>query len=79
MGRMMGLEPTNTGTTIRGLNHLATPAIMRIFIVTKTCGNLKMRKIINGDDLNGCSFRVKKEISVPCRRMKVRGSPYCRG
>ena len=27
MGRMMGLEPTNTGTTIRGLNHLATPAI----------------------------------------------------
>lgn len=28
MGRMMGLEPTNTGTTIRGLNHLATPAII---------------------------------------------------
>jgi hypothetical protein len=27
MGRMMGLEPTNTGTTIRGLNHLATPAV----------------------------------------------------
>ncbi len=26
MGRMMGLEPTNTGTTNRGLNHLATPA-----------------------------------------------------
>ena len=27
MGRVMGLEPTNTGTTTRGLNHLATPAI----------------------------------------------------
>lgn len=27
MGRMMGFEPTNTGTTIRGLNRLATPAI----------------------------------------------------
>ena len=24
----MGLEPTNTGTTIRGLNHLATPATL---------------------------------------------------
>ena len=24
-GWMMGIEPTNTGTTIRGLNHLATP------------------------------------------------------
>lgn len=27
MGRMMGLEPTNIGTTNRGLNHLTTPAI----------------------------------------------------
>ncbi len=27
MGRVMGFEPTNIGTTIRGLNHLATPAI----------------------------------------------------
>lgn len=24
---MTGLEPANTGTTTRGLNHLATPAI----------------------------------------------------
>ncbi len=27
MGRVMGLEPTNAGTTIRSLNHLATPAM----------------------------------------------------
>ena len=27
MGRVMGIEPTNIGTTIRGLNRLATPAI----------------------------------------------------
>jgi hypothetical protein len=26
-GRTMGLEPTNGGTTIHCLNHLATPAI----------------------------------------------------
>ena len=26
MGRVMGFEPTNTGTTTRGLNHLATLA-----------------------------------------------------
>lgn len=29
MGQTRGLEPPHTGTTIRGLNHLATPAIMR--------------------------------------------------
>lgn len=28
MGRMMGIEPMNIGTTIRGLNPLATPAII---------------------------------------------------
>src|SRR5271154_3412698 len=27
MGQARGLEPPNTGTTTRGLNHLATPAI----------------------------------------------------
>jgi hypothetical protein len=27
MGQMMGLEPTNIGTTNRSLNHLATPAM----------------------------------------------------
>lgn len=54
MGRMMGLEPTNTGTTIRGLNHLATPAIFRkkvilssgIHIVTKWSLKLKPRKCL---------------------------------
>ena len=29
MGRMMGFEPMYIGTTIRGLNHLTTPAISR--------------------------------------------------
>ena len=33
MGRVVGIEPTNTGTTIRGLNHLATPAIILYLIV----------------------------------------------
>ena len=27
MGRVVGVEPTHIGTTIRGLNHLAIPAI----------------------------------------------------
>ena len=30
MGRLVGLEPTHIGTTIRGLNHLTTPAIYLI-------------------------------------------------
>ena len=28
MGRLMGLEPTNAGTTIRCVNHFATTAIL---------------------------------------------------
>ena len=28
MGRLMGIEPTNVGTTIRCVNHFATIAIM---------------------------------------------------
>ena len=33
---MTGLEPANTGTTIRGLNHLATPAIKCVIhIITR--------------------------------------------
>lgn len=31
----MGLEPTNTGITIRGLNHLATPATIYIKFLNK--------------------------------------------
>ena len=30
MGWVMGFEPTNTGTTIRGLNRLATPTICSV-------------------------------------------------
>ena len=30
MGWVMGFEPTNTGTTIRGLNRLATPTIFEV-------------------------------------------------
>ena len=33
MGRMMGIEPTYTGTTIRGLDRLATPAIESLCII----------------------------------------------
>ena len=29
MGRLMGIEPTNVGTTIRCVNHFATIAIYR--------------------------------------------------
>jgi hypothetical protein len=28
MGRLMGIEPTNVGTTIRCVNHFATAAII---------------------------------------------------
>ena len=41
MGRMMGLEPTNTGITIRGLNHLATPAtILKLYKMTEIVTSL---------------------------------------
>ena len=30
MGRLMGIEPTNAGTTIRCVNHFATTAIKLI-------------------------------------------------
>lgn len=32
MGRVVGFEPTHNGTTIRGLNHLTTPAISSLAI-----------------------------------------------
>jgi hypothetical protein len=35
MGRLMGLEPTNAGTTIRCVNHFATAAILKIFLKSK--------------------------------------------
>jgi hypothetical protein len=30
MGRLMGIEPTNAGTTIRCVNHFATIAILKL-------------------------------------------------
>ena len=30
MGRLMGIEPTNVGITIRCVNHFATTAIIKI-------------------------------------------------
>ena len=30
MGRLMGIEPTNVGTTIRCVNHFATIAIIKL-------------------------------------------------
>jgi hypothetical protein len=30
MGRLMGIEPTNAGTTIRCVNHFATIAIIKL-------------------------------------------------
>ena len=30
MGRLMGIEPTNVGTTIRCVNHFATTAIIHL-------------------------------------------------
>ena len=32
MGREMGFEPMHIGTTIRGLNHLTTPAINSVIL-----------------------------------------------
>ena len=39
MGRLMGIEPTNAGTTIRCVNHFATTAIvvkLNVSVVSKT-------------------------------------------
>ena len=33
MGRTVGFEPTHIGTTIRGLNHLAMPAIIFYYLI----------------------------------------------
>ena len=40
MGRVVGFEPTHNGTTIRGLNHLTTPAIyLRRFSASLSISN----------------------------------------
>lgn len=36
---MTGLEPANTGTTIQCLNHLATPAIIQEFMITRAAAS----------------------------------------
>ena len=33
MGRLMGIEPTNAGTTIRCVNHFATTAIIKFYVI----------------------------------------------
>ena len=44
MGRLMGFEPMHIGTTIRGLNHLATPAI-HIIIISKKIIFIKKKSV----------------------------------
>jgi uncharacterized membrane protein SirB2 len=41
MGRSTGIEPANTGTTTRGLNHLATTATHYCINVKETWTNVK--------------------------------------
>ena len=49
MGRVMGFEPTNIGTTIRGLNHLATPAIYNNLLLSNfLCGSVSEPNISHG-------------------------------
>ena len=43
MGRVVGFEPTHNGTTIRGLNHLTTPAILRIFSSVPSISNQTLK------------------------------------
>lgn len=47
MGREMGFEPTHNGTTIRGLNHLTTPAIDFIIIKTYFLYKFFIKKRLN--------------------------------
>ena len=37
VGRVVGFEPTHIGTTIRGLNHLTTPAITVLYSAFSPC------------------------------------------
>jgi hypothetical protein len=36
MGRLMGIEPTNAGTTIRCVNHFATIAVLKWWLGTES-------------------------------------------
>ena len=38
MGRLMGIEPTNAGTTIRCVNHFATIAIINYKLMAGAVG-----------------------------------------
>ena len=44
MGRVVGFEPTHNGTTIRGLNHLTTPAICLLFNTITKIFTIKHKK-----------------------------------
>ena len=46
MGRLMGIEPTNAGTTIRCVNHFATIAIIKYHV--KFTGAVEIVPISNG-------------------------------
>lgn len=69
---MIGLEPTNGGTTTHCLNHLATPAIYYdIIISTRTNISLalgkKFIKIMSGNKkffLNGSQFSSNKDLTL---------------
>ena len=53
MGRLMGIEPTNAGTTIRCVNHFATIAIVKL----KNGGGGRIRTAEpEGADLQSAAF-----------------------
>ena len=67
MGRVMGFEPTNIGTTIRGLNHLATPAINLISLYFAW----RYKRVIESCKLEIYSFGYPKGTPAMNRIQKV--------
>ena len=51
MGRVMGFEPTYTGTTIRGLDRLAIPAIFFLRVTSQDDGRYSSQDKIDAQVL----------------------------
>ena len=70
MGWMMGLEPTNAGTTNRCVNHFATPTI-RIFVIgapgeIRTPDNLLRRQMLYPTELQApvLGLRLSTQVTL---------------
>lgn len=72
MGWMMGLEPTNAGTTNRCVNHFATPTIKILNIGApgeiRTPDNLLRRQMLYPTELQAPVLGLRSKPKYPVNR-----------